>query len=146
MSALLAASLLQLLTLSSPARPVELNCSFYCGCKICTGVSSPEVGGHGLTTSQVPPVRGLTLAAPRAVPFGTAICIEGIGLRIVQDRGGSITGNRVDVYVRDPRDAPGHYELSHQLALELARHRLRAWVLGPGEDAAACEMGGFEER
>jgi 3D (Asp-Asp-Asp) domain-containing protein len=139
-SALLAASLLQVLTLSSPQRPATLNVSFYCGCHICTGASSPEVGGHGLTTSQVPPVRGLTLAAPRSVPFGTAVCIEGVGLRIVQDRGGSITGNRVDVYVRDPRDQPGHYELSHQLALELARHRLRAWVLGPLEDAAACEI------
>jgi 3D (Asp-Asp-Asp) domain-containing protein len=139
LSALLAASLLQVLTLSSPQRPATLNVSFYCGCFRCTGHSSPEVGGHGLTTSQVPPVRGLTLAAPPSIPYGTAICIEGVGLRIVQDRGGSITGNRVDVYVMDPRDAPGHYELSHQLAIELARRRLRAWVLRPGEDAGACE-------
>lgn len=47
----------------------------YCNCLACCGPSSPEAGGHGLTASGRRPVPGLTIAAPRSVPFGTRVFI-----------------------------------------------------------------------
>lgn len=144
LNVILAASLLEALTISAPSRPTTLNVSFYCGCSVCCGQHSPEVGGHGLTTSGAHPIRGMSVAAPRGVPFGSVLCIEGVGVRVVQDRGGSIKGNRVDVFVHDSRDLPGTYTFSHQRALEMGRQHLRAWILGPyaAAEVVACEAAG----
>ena len=133
----------QLMLIPVAPAHVGVNVSFYCGCARCCGVNSPEVGGHGHTTSGSWPVRGLTVAAPRNIPFGTPVCIEGVGVRSVQDRGGSIVDNRIDVYVRDPRDPEGRYDFSHQRALELGRRALRAWVLGtdPRDVISCTELG-----
>lgn len=50
----------------------------------------------GLTASGVPAV-GRICAAPPEYPFGTRLWIEGLGEYVVQDRGGDITGNRLDI-------------------------------------------------
>lgn len=50
---------------------------------------------------------GVTIAADiNVLPYGTAVIIDGHRY-IVQDRGGSITGNKIDIYFE-----------SHQVALE----------------------------
>ena len=36
-------------------------------------------------------------AAPRSIPFGTRLSIPGYGVCRVEDRGGAIKGNRIDV-------------------------------------------------
>lgn len=51
----------------------------------------------GITASGVKARVGRTIAAPSNLPFGTKLYIEGIGERIVEDRGGSITGQRLDL-------------------------------------------------
>lgn len=47
----------------------------------------------------------VTIAAPKNIPFGTYIYIVGIGLRRVDDRGGSIKGNRIDICFRTRKEA-----------------------------------------
>ncbi len=73
-----------------PARIMRV--SAYCPCKICCGRWA-----DGYTASGKPAV-GLIVAAPPNIPFGTVLSIPGYSLRaVVQDRGGAITGNRLDV-------------------------------------------------
>ena len=40
------------------------------------------------------------------LPFGTKVYIEGVGERIVQDRGGAVKGNVIDVYVSSHSQIP----------------------------------------
>lgn len=65
----------------------------------------------------------MTIAADWDVfQAGTVLYIEGLGERIVQDRGGAINGMDVDVYFDD-----------HQEALEFGRRHLNAYVVSYGE-------------
>ena len=45
------------------------------------------------------------IAAPKSIPFGTWINIEGYGYAEVLDRGGAIKGNRLDVYFDTHQEA-----------------------------------------
>ena len=51
-----------------------------------------------------------TIAAPQNYAFDTEIEIEGMGTYVVEDRGGAIKDNRLDIFVG-----------SHQEALKLGR-------------------------
>lgn len=63
---------------------------------------SPEENGGWTTTASGEDFRDeYTLACPKSLPFGTEIEIEGIGVRVCTDRGGSIKGKRLDVFIRD---------------------------------------------
>jgi len=89
----------------------EYNVSAYCSCSQCCGKSD------GITFSGEKAVEGITIAADTRVhPIGTKLYIEGIGERVVQDIGGSIYGNRIDVYFD-----------SHSQALEFGRQQLEVW-------------------
>jgi len=89
----------------------EYNVSAYCSCSQCCGKSD------GITFSGEKAVEGITIAADTRVhPIGTVLYIEGIGERVVQDIGGSIYGNRIDVYFD-----------SHSQALEFGRQQLEVW-------------------
>lgn len=71
----------------------------YCSCSSCSG------GWGNQTAAGVPARAGVTVAADRNVlPLGTKIYIEGVGERIVQDVGGAIKGNKIDVYVNSHSD------------------------------------------
>ncbi len=65
-------------------------------------------GDPSVTASGHPVIIGETIAAPRDIPFGTRIWLEGFGWRTVHDRGSAITYNddgliRVDIAI-DSRD------------------------------------------
>lgn len=70
----------------------------YCPCISCCGKSD------GITASGAKAVEGVTIAAPKNLPFGTKILIEDHEYT-VQDRGGAITGNRIDVYFDTHQEA-----------------------------------------
>lgn len=68
--------------------------TYYCDCKQCCGKT------NGITASGIKAQEGVTVAADTSkLPFGTRIYIKGIGWRTVQDRGGAIKGNRLDIYI-----------------------------------------------
>ncbi len=48
---------------------------------------------------------GLIVAAPPEIPFGTVLAIPGYGCSMVEDRGGAITGNRLDILMKTHAEA-----------------------------------------
>ena len=64
-----------------------------------TAYTEPAWGGasYGITASGVPAVPWVTIAAPKHIPFHTVINVPGFGVGVVQDRGGAIHGNHLDV-------------------------------------------------
>jgi len=67
----------------------------YDACYSCCGKSSDDPN-YGVTASQSHVKMGRTCAV-NGLTFGTVLYIEGIGIRIVEDRGGMKNGN-IDVY------------------------------------------------
>lgn len=64
----------------------------YCGCSSCCGKTD------GITASGKRATAGRTIAADTTdLPFGTKVVIDG-HTYTVEDRGGAIKGNRIDVY------------------------------------------------
>jgi len=80
----------------------------YCACVKCCGKWS-----GGPTASGARPQQGVTAAGPRALKFGTRIHIEGVGVRVVQDRLARKYDARFDVYFSD-----------HQAALRFGKRTL----------------------
>ena len=66
--------------------------TYYCSCAICCGRVSHT------TASGAPTVEGVTVAADPSIPFGTKLKING-HVYTVQDRGGAMRGNHIDIYV-----------------------------------------------
>ena len=64
----------------------------YCSCSKCCGKAT------GRTASGTQATAGRTVAAPAKFAFGTKLNIGG-NIYTVEDRGGAITGNRIDIYV-----------------------------------------------
>ena len=64
----------------------------YCACSKCCGKST------GITASGKKATAGRTVAAPSTFAFGTKLSING-KTYVVEDRGGAIKGNRIDLYV-----------------------------------------------
>ena len=54
-------------------------------------------GDPAITASGRKTKPGITIAASKKIPFGTLIYIPTLGWRTVEDRGGKIKGNRIDV-------------------------------------------------
>ena len=70
----------------------------YCSCAKCCGKT------NGITASGKKAKAGRTIAAPRGFKFGTKLSING-KTYIVEDRGGAIKGNRIDLYVNSHSEA-----------------------------------------
>lgn len=70
----------------------------YCPCIQCCGKTD------GITASGVKATPNHTIATSKEFPFGTKIEIDGI-VYTVEDRGGAIQGNRIDVFFLDHQSA-----------------------------------------
>ena len=64
----------------------------YCACMQCCGKT------NGLTASGTHATANRTIAAPKTFAFGTKVVINGVTYT-VEDRGGAIQGNRIDIYM-----------------------------------------------
>lgn len=99
----------------------EFTITYYCSCEICCGEwSNPE---NPLTASGEPAVDGITVGADwNLLPAGTAIEIEGVGRRIVQDKPASWIIDRYDGKVIDV------YCGSHEGAKQKGKHTAKVWI------------------
>lgn len=65
----------------------------YCPCYECS-----EGYGKHTATGKVA-TEGRTVAVdPKKIPYGTKLEIEGVGVRVAEDCGGAIKGNKIDLY------------------------------------------------
>ena len=93
------------------------NTSAYCSCGKCCGKTS------NTTSSGVAPSTWHTIAAGKAYPLGTIIYIPALqdkpngGWFVVQDRGGSISSNKLDIYMGN-----------HTQAIQYGRKNLECYI------------------
>ncbi len=96
---------------------VTLNTSAYCACAKCTGKT------NGITSSGAKAKEWYTVAAGSGYPIGTVIYIPALankpngGWFVVEDRGGAISNNRIDIYMG-----------SHQSAIQFGRKNLECYI------------------
>lgn len=80
---------------------------------------TPDHPAYGITRSGTTVKEGQTIAADWTVlEPGTKVYIEGVGERIVEDTGGDIVGQAIDVYVEDV-----------EVARQLGRHKANVWIV-----------------
>jgi len=70
----------------------------YCACMQCCGKT------NGITASGTQATANRTIAAPSTFAFGTQVVINGVTYT-VEDRGGAIQGNRIDIYMNTHSEA-----------------------------------------
>ena len=78
---------------------IAFSATGYCKCSKCCGKST------GRTASGATAQAGVTVAMPSKYAFGTKVEIKGMGTYIVQDRGGAIQGNRIDIFFNSHQEA-----------------------------------------
>lgn len=96
---------------------ITANASAYCSCASCCGKT------NGITASGAPASTWYTIAASSSFKLGTVVYIPYFqnqpngGWFVVQDRGGAITGNKIDIFMG-----------SHSQALSFGRKNLECYV------------------
>ena len=99
---------------------IEAVATAYCPCERCCGswaLNRPD--GIVYTASGTEAVQGVTIAADWSIyPPGTVLFVEGLGEMVVQDRGGAIQGQKIDVYFE-----------SHDDALQFGRQNVRFYIV-----------------
>lgn len=113
---------------------VVLEATAYCPCGACCGwrrdwlfrpviASGPNRGrpkAVGITASGTRAQPGTIAADPRVLPFGTILYVPGYGYGRVEDTGGDIKGNRIDLFYH-----------RHDDALDWGRKKVRCKVWKP---------------
>ncbi|MFZ7122013.1 MAG: G5 domain-containing protein [Eubacteriaceae bacterium] len=91
----------------------------YCSCSLCVGDHNGSITASGKKTQAYH-----TVAAPANLAFGTEIYMPYFngasngGVFVVEDRGGSIRGNRIDIYFN-----------SHEEAIKFGKRTIKIYVL-----------------
>ena len=115
--------LLMCLCLMGCEPPVMAEVTGYCDKECCCGVWAKKgvnAANERVTSSQhVIRPGDKFIAAPKHIPFGTMITVPGYGRFPVEDRGGAIVGNCIDLYFCDKDGISGH-----QRALNFGRQQL----------------------
>lgn len=91
---------------------VKFTATGYCPCSSCCNKTT------GITASGTKATAGRTVAMSSKYSFGTKVEIKGMGTYVVEDRGGAIKGNKIDIYFD-----------SHQEALNFGRRTVYLRVI-----------------
>ena len=95
-------------------REMDVNASGYCPCEICCGENASGITANGSRATA-----GYTLAAAKDIPFGTLVYIPYFDRVFeVQDRGGAISGNRIDIFFN-----------THGEAIVFGRRALKIYIV-----------------
>lgn len=109
---------------TQPEEWIDAVATAYCPCEICCGkwaLNRPD--GIVYTASGAIAEEGVTIAADWDVyPPGTVLYTEGMGEYTVQDRGGAISGQKIDVFFNN-----------HEDALRFGRQEIRIKVISETE-------------
>ena len=73
--------------------------AFTANCKGCSGVTST-----GINLKKNPNAK-IIAVDPKIIPLGTKVWVEGYGEAIAADKGGSIKGNKIDVFMSSTKKA-----------------------------------------
>jgi len=73
--------------------------AFTAYCKGCSGKTA-----SGIDLKKNPDIK-LIAVDPKVIPLGTKVWVEGYGVAVAGDTGGSIKGNRIDVFVKTKKIA-----------------------------------------
>lgn len=98
-------------------RVAKFNTSAYCSCARCCGKS------NGITSSGAPAKEWYTIAAGAGLPIGTVVYIPSLankpngGWFVVEDRGGAISNNKIDIFMG-----------SHAAAIQFGRKTLECYI------------------
>lgn len=93
-------------TAYAPLDPKAVEGMCYSGDPLVTATGAKTTPGRTIATD------------PKVIPMGTRVYIPGVGVRVAEDKGGLIKGNRIDLAVSSRSDA-----------LQYGRKRVRAvWV------------------
>lgn len=102
------------------AAKIRVVATAYDSCRECTGKSRDD-RAFAITSSGAPATPGRTIAVdPKVIPIGTWVIIAGLGVFRAEDTGGSIRGNRIDIFMS-----------SHEEALEFGVRLVDVTPLGP---------------
>lgn len=119
----------QIVTESEPTHSAEsewqtFTATAYCSCEKCCGkYAKNRPNGIVYTASGEIAEEGVTIAADwEVLPPGTEVEIDGIGTKIVHDKGSAIKGNRIDIYFE-----------SHQKALDFGVQDVQLRILDKKE-------------
>lgn len=89
--------------IEKPVKTEEFVITAYC-CE-----NYPHICNNGDATyraTMTTPTAGRTIAVdPKIVPYGTSVEIEGVGVRVAEDCGGAIKGNRIDLLFETHEEA-----------------------------------------
>ena len=73
--------------------------AFTASCKGCSGKTA-----SGINLKKNPDVK-LIAVDPKIIPLGTKVWVEGYGIAVAGDTGGSIKGSKIDVFVKSKKTA-----------------------------------------
>ncbi|MEG0471597.1 MAG: 3D domain-containing protein [Solibacillus sp.] len=68
--------------------------AFTANCNGCAGKTA-----YGIDLKKNPDIK-LIAVDPKVIPLGTKVWVEGYGIAIAGDTGGSIKGNKIDIFVK----------------------------------------------
>ncbi|MBS9775293.1 hypothetical protein KGV52_01110 [Candidatus Gracilibacteria bacterium] len=94
-------------------------------------------GDGKMTASGTAPHAG-TLALPKNYDFGTKIYIEGYGVGVVEDRGGAIRGNKIDIWM-------GRGDSGRKRALKFGRRKVVGYIVAKNQKVDFSLNGNYKK-